>query len=60
MMSSYIYNRIVDAADERNLYRVTVEVYYRFVPAKLPLPAIVIANPISESTSNRTLTCVKQ
>ncbi|RMF99100.1 MAG: hypothetical protein D6735_15740 [Acidobacteria bacterium] len=42
------YNRIADAADERNLYRVTVEVYYRFVPAKLPLPAIVIANPISD------------
>jgi hypothetical protein len=41
------YNRIADAADERNLYRVTVEVYYRFVPAKLPLPAIVIDNPVA-------------
>ncbi len=42
------YNRIADAADDRNLYRVTVEVYYRFVPAKLPLPAIVIANPVAD------------
>jgi len=41
------YNRIADAADERNLYRVTVEVFYRFVPTKLPLPAIVIADPVA-------------
>jgi hypothetical protein len=41
------YNRIADAADERNLYRVTVEVFYRFVPAKLPLPAIVIGDPVA-------------
>jgi len=41
------YNRIADAADERNLYRVTVEVFYRFVPAKLPFPAIVIDNPLT-------------
>jgi len=42
------YNRVADAADDRNLYRVTVEVYYRFVPAKLPLPAIVITDPIND------------
>ncbi len=39
------YNKVVDAADERNLYRVTVEVYYRFVPAKEPMPTIVIDDP---------------
>jgi hypothetical protein len=39
------YNKVADAADERNLYRVTIEVYYRFVPVKEPLPAIVINNP---------------
>jgi len=42
------YNRIADAAEERNLYRVTVEVFYRFVPAKLPLPAIVITDPTAD------------
>jgi hypothetical protein len=42
------YNRIADAADERNLYRVTVEVFYRFVPTKIPLPAIVITNPTAD------------
>jgi hypothetical protein len=42
------YNRIADVNNERNLYRVTVEVYYRFVPAKLPLPAIVINNPVAD------------
>jgi len=42
------YNRVADAADDRNLYRVTVEVYYRFVPTKLPLPAIVIADPVAD------------
>ena len=41
------YNRVADGAEDRNLYRVTVEVYYRFVPAKLPLPAIVIADPVN-------------
>ncbi len=41
------YNRVADATDERNLYRVTVEVHYRFVPAKLPLPAIVIDDPVN-------------
>jgi hypothetical protein len=35
------YDRVVDATEDRNLYRATVELYYRFVPAKLPLPAIV-------------------
>jgi hypothetical protein len=34
------YDRVVDASEDRNLYRATVELYYRFVPAKLPLPAI--------------------
>jgi hypothetical protein len=42
------YNRVVDEASEKNLYRVTVEVYYRFVPAKEPLPAIVIGNPLAD------------
>jgi len=42
------YNRVVDEGSERNLYRVTVEVYYRFVPAKQPLPAIVSANPLAD------------
>jgi hypothetical protein len=42
------YNRVVDEDSERNLYRVTVEVYYRFVPTKQPLPAIVSANPLSD------------
>ncbi len=42
------YNRVVDAAEERNLYRVTVEVYYRFVPSKEPLPAIVITDPLND------------
>jgi hypothetical protein len=42
------YNKIADAADERNLYRVTVEVYYRFVPNKTPLPAIVSADPLGD------------
>jgi hypothetical protein len=41
------YNRVVDEAADKNLYRVTVEVYYRFVPAKQPLPAIVSADPLS-------------
>jgi len=34
------YDRVVDATEDRNLYRATVELYYRFVPVKLPLPAI--------------------
>ena len=42
------YNRVVDEGAERNLYRVTVEVYYRFVPAKQPLPAIVSADPLTD------------
>jgi hypothetical protein len=42
------YNRVVDEATEKNLYRVTVEVYYRFVPSKQPLPAIVSANPLAD------------
>jgi len=37
------YDRVVDATEDRNLYRATVELYYRFVPAKLPLPAIISA-----------------
>jgi hypothetical protein len=39
------YNKVADAAEERNLYRVTIEVYYRFVPVKEPVPAIVIDDP---------------
>jgi hypothetical protein len=42
------YNRVADADDERNLYRVTVEVYYRFVPNKEPLPAIISENPLND------------
>jgi hypothetical protein len=42
------YNRVVDEAADRNLYRVTIEVYYRFVPAKQPLPAIVVADPLND------------
>jgi hypothetical protein len=42
------YNRVADASEDRNLYRVTVEVYYRFVPAKVPLPAIVINDPLND------------
>jgi len=42
------YNRVVDEGSDRNLYRVTVEVFYRFVPSKLPLPAIVVANPLAD------------
>jgi hypothetical protein len=42
------YNRVVDEGSDRNLFRVTVEVYYRFVPAKQPLPAIVSANPLAD------------
>jgi len=42
------YNKIADANEERNLYRVTVEVYYRFVPSKDPLPAIVSENPMGD------------
>jgi hypothetical protein len=42
------YNRVVDEGSERNLFRVTVEVYYRFVPAKQPLPAIVSDNPLAD------------
>jgi len=42
------YNRVVDEGSERNLYRVTVEVYYRFVPAKQQLPAIVSINPLAD------------
>jgi hypothetical protein len=34
------YDRVVDGNEDRNLYRATVELYYRFVPTKLPLPAI--------------------
>ena len=41
------YNRVVDEAAERNLYRVTVEVYYRFIPSKRPLPAIVVDNALA-------------
>jgi hypothetical protein len=37
------YDRVVDAAEDRNLYRATVELYYRFVPVKLPLPAVLSA-----------------
>jgi hypothetical protein len=39
------YNKVADATDERNLYRVTIEVFYRFVPVKEPLPAIVVDDP---------------
>jgi len=42
------YNRVVDEGSDRNLYRVTVEVYYRFVPAKQPLPAIVVGDPLAD------------
>jgi hypothetical protein len=42
------YNRVADANEERNLYRVTVEVYYRFVPSKDPLPAIVSLEPVTD------------
>jgi hypothetical protein len=42
------YNRVVDEGSERNLFRVTVEVYYRFVPAKEPLPAIVIGDALAD------------
>jgi len=42
------YNRVVDEGSERNLYRVTVEVYYRFVPSKMPLPAIVVGDPLGD------------
>ncbi len=34
------YDRVVSGSEDRNLYRATVELYYRFVPAKLPLPAV--------------------
>ncbi len=42
------YNRVADASEEKNLYRVTVEVYYRFVPNKDPLPAIKSDNPLAD------------
>jgi hypothetical protein len=45
------YNRVVDEGADRNLYRVTVEVYYRFVPAKRPVPAIVVVDPLSDLRS---------
>jgi len=41
------YNKVADGNEERNLYRVTVEVYYRFVPVKEPVPAIVIGDPMA-------------
>jgi len=42
------YNRVVDEATDKNLYRITVEVYYRFVPTKKPLPSIVSEDPLAE------------
>ena len=34
------FERVTERASERNLYRLTAEVYFRFIPMKLPLPAI--------------------
>jgi len=34
------FERVAESASERNLYRLTAEVYFRFIPMKLPLPAI--------------------
>ena len=34
------FERVTESASERNLYRLTAEVYFRFIPTKLPLPAI--------------------
>jgi hypothetical protein len=35
------FERVAESASERNLYRLTAEVYFRFIPMKLPLPAIL-------------------
>jgi len=34
------FERVAESTSERNLYRLTAEVYFRFIPMKLPLPAI--------------------
>jgi len=36
----FYFERVAESASERNLYRLTAEVYFRFIPMKLPLPAI--------------------
>jgi len=35
------FERVAESASERNLYRLTAETYFRFIPMKLPLPAIL-------------------
>jgi hypothetical protein len=35
------FERVAESSFERNLYRLTAEVYFRFIPIKLPLPAIL-------------------
>jgi len=42
------YNRVADANADTNISRVTVEVYYRFVPSKNPVPAIVSTDPLTD------------
>jgi hypothetical protein len=44
------FKRVIENASEKELYRLTAEVYYRFVPMKLPLPAIV-SNGLSDLKS---------
>jgi hypothetical protein len=44
------FERVAESASERNLYRLTAEVYFRFIPAKLPLPAIVSSTPLTDFT----------
>jgi hypothetical protein len=44
------FERVAESASERNLYRLTAEVYFRFIPAKLQLPALV-SNGLADLTA---------